>query len=426
MSIILEKSRNIAIIGTGISGLGIANLLYPHHNIKVYEKNDYIGGHSRTIDVNTPDGKVPVDSGFIVFNKRNYPLLTSLFSYLNVEIEKSDMSFGVSINGGWLEYGTMGLENFFAQKSNILNLKFLNMIKDILKFNRKSHLYLESDSGITIKDCLDELNLGEWFRKYYLLPMGGAIWSTPISSMLEFPAKTFIRFFENHGLLTINDHPQWYTVKNGSREYIKCLTKQFSHNIFLNRSVNKVIRKANTIIVYDSDGNVDNYDEVIFACHADQALKIIDNPSEMEISVLSNFIYKPNRMVVHSDISFMPKRKGAWASWVYFSENQKDHHANISLSYWMNNLQPLKTKTPIIATLNPSREPIKKHIYDEHWFDHPVFDAKAINAQEKIEDIQGKDRFWFCGAYQRYGFHEDGLLSAVKIAEKMGIKPVWI
>ena len=426
MSVILEKSRNIAIIGTGISGLGIANLLYPHHNIKVYENNDYIGGHSRTIDVNTPDGKVPVDTGFIVFNKRNYPLLTSLFSNLNVEVEKSDMSFGVSVNGGWLEYGTMGLENFFAQKSNILNLKFLNMIKDILKFNRKSHLYLESDSDITIKECLDELNLGEWFRKYYLLPMGGAIWSAPISSMLEFPAKTFIRFFENHGLLTINNHPQWYTVKNGSREYVKRLTKQFSHNIFLNRSVNKVIRKPNTIIVYDSDGNIDHYDEVIFACHADQALKIIDNPSEMEISVLSNFLYKPNRMVVHSDISFMPKRKAAWASWVYLSENQKDHHANISLSYWMNNLQPLKTNTPIIATLNPSREPIKKLIYDEHWFDHPVFDTKAINAQEKIEDIQGKDRFWFCGAYQRYGFHEDGLLSAVKIAEKMGIKPVWI
>lgn len=426
MADFLKKRRNIAIIGTGISGLGIAYLLYPHHDIKIYEKNDYIGGHSRTIDIYTPDGEIAVDTGFIVFNKRNYPLLSSLFAHLNVPIEKSDMSFGASINNGSLEYGTMNLKNIFVQKSNIFNLRFLGMIKDILKFNKKAISYLECDPAITLKDCLDELQLGQWFRKYYLLAMGGAIWSTPVSSMLEFPAKTFIRFFENHGLLTVHNHPQWYTVKNGSREYVKHLTAKFSHNIFLNQGIIKIVRDEDKVMVYDDKGNVEHYDEIIFACHADQALKIIENPSEKELGILSNFTYHPNRIVVHSDTSFMPKLKGAWASWVYLSNNQDDHNPNISLSYWMNNLQPIKTNTPIIATLNPIREPSKNLIYDEHWFDHPVFDVGSIKAQEKIHDIQGKNRFWFCGAYQRYGFHEDGLWSAVNIAKKMGIKPSWI
>ena len=426
MTTFLEKRKNIAIIGSGIAGLGIAYLLYPHHTIKMYEQNNYIGGHSRTIDIHTPEGEIAVDTGFIVFNKRNYPLLSSLFAHLNVAVEKSDMSFGASINNGCLEYGSMNLKNIFAQKSNMLNLKFLVMIKDIVKFNKNARSYLECDPVITLKDCLKALQLGEWFQKYYLLPMGGAIWSTPISSMLEFPAKTFIRFFENHGLLTINNHPQWYTVKNGSKEYIKYLTEKFSDNIFLSHGVTKVVRNNNTVTVYDDKGGIENYDEIIFACHADQALKMIEKPSEKELNLLSHFIYQPNRMVVHSDTSFMPKRKKAWASWVYLSENQDDHNSHISLSYWMNNLQALKTKTPIIATLNPTREPLKNLIYDEYFFEHPVFDAAAIKAQEKIEDIQGKNHFWFCGAYQRYGFHEDGLWSAVNIAEKMGIKPSWI
>jgi len=426
MNAFSEKRKNIAIIGTGISGLGIAYLLHPNRNIKIYEKNNYIGGHGRTIDVDTPNGKIAVDTGFIVFNKRNYPLLSSLFAHLNVPVEKSDMSFGASINNGDLEYGTTNLKNIFVQRSNIFNLKFLGMIKDILKFNKNASSYLECDPAITLKDCLKELKLGEWFQKYYLLAMGGAIWSTPISSMLEFPAKTFIRFFDNHGLLTINNHPQWYTVKNGSREYIKCITEKFHDNILLNCGVTKVIRNEDKVTVYDDKGRIENYDEIIFACHADKALELIENPSEKELNILSNFIYQPNKVVLHSDISFMPKRKGAWASWVYLSDNQDDNNPHISLSYWMNNLQPLKTHTQIIATLNPTREPLKNLIYDEYCFEHPVFDSAAIKSQEKIDDIQGKNRFWFCGAYQRYGFHEDGLWSAVNVAEKMGIRPSWI
>lgn len=420
-----EKRKNIAIIGSGISGLGAAYMLRPHHDITVYEKNDYIGGHSRTVDVTTPQGKVPIDTGFIVFNYRNYPLLTSLFGHLNVPVEKSDMSFGASIRNGWLEYGTQALHNVLAQKSNLLNPRFWRMIADILKFNTKAHRYLESDASVTLGQCLDELGMGEWFRDYYLLAMGGAIWSTPVSGMLEFPAHTFIRFFDNHGLLTVNDQPQWYTVKGGSREYIKRLTAKFSDRILLNCGAVKIIRSGGYVLVHDTKGNVSQFDDVIFACHADQALKLIENPTKDEETILSNLRYQPNRMILHSDVSFMPKRKGAWASWVYLSEEAKDSSEHMCLSYWMNNLQPLKTDLPVIVTLNPTREPDKSLIHDEYWFDHPVFDEAAIKAQDRIDDIQGKDRLWFCGAYQRYGFHEDGLLSAVNMAAKMGIKPSW-
>jgi predicted NAD/FAD-binding protein len=424
-----KERKNIAIIGTGISGLGAAYLLYPHHNLTIYESNHYIGGHSRTVDIETQDGQIAVDTGFIVFNTRNYPLLSALFSHLNVPIEKSDMSFGVSIDKGWLEYGTMNLKSFFSQKTNIFSPKFYRMIKDILKFNLKSKVYLDCDPNITLRECLDDLDLGEWFQKYYLLAMGSAIWSTPISLMLDFPASTLVRFFENHGLLTIQDHPQWYTVRNGSREYVKRLADQFSDRILLNTGVIEVVRHQNSVTVVDSEGHGKEYDEVIYACHADQVVKIANDLNQSEKDILSSFCYQANHAILHSDLSFMPKRKGAWASWVYLSERGRNQHSDVnglSLSYWMNNLQPLNTSTPIIVTLNPSREPSKNLVYDEYWFDHPLFDRKAIEAQKKMDSIQGKDRFWFCGAYQRYGFHEDGLLSAVNIAEKMGIKPSWI
>ena len=420
-----QTGKNIAIIGSGISGLGSAYMLAPHHRITVYEKNDYIGGHSRTVDVLTPEGKVGVDSGFIVFNYHNYPLLTSLFRHLEVPVEKSNMSFGASIRNGWLEYGTRHLSNIFAQKSNLLRPRFLRMVADILKFNAKAPAYLECDSSVTLGQCLDDLVMGDWFRDYYLLAMGGAIWSMPVSGMLEFPAHSFVRFFDNHGLLTVNNQPQWYTVKGGSREYIKRLSAKFYDRIFLNCGAVKVIRNPGSVVVHDTKGNVLEYDEMVFACHADQALKLIENPTNNERSILSNLRYRSNRIVMHSDVSFMPKRKKAWASWVYLSEEAKDNSPHMCLSYWMNNLQPLGTDMAIIVTLNPARDPDTALTHDEYCFDHPVFDDSAIKAQDRIGDIQGQDRFWFCGAYQRYGFHEDGLLSAVRMAGKMGIKPSW-
>ena len=413
----------IAIIGSGISGLGAAYLLQ-HHDITIYEKNDYIGGHSRTVDINIDNHNISVDTGFIVFNYRNYPHLTGLFNHLNVPVEKSDMSFGVSIDNGWLEYGTRQPLDMFAQKTNILRPRFWKMLIDIIKFNTKAKKYLQSD--ISLGELLQKLKLSDWFCNYYLLAMGASIWSTPRQNILNFPARSFINFFDNHGLLTINDHPQWYTVNGGSKEYIKKLTASFNDKIILNCGVKKVTRHHDHIVVIDTQGHKIFYDHVIFACHSDQILPILETPTEYEKSIIGAIKYQANNMILHTDTSFMQQRRNAWSSWVYLSEAKKDNSPVVSLSYWMNNLQPLKTEKPIIVTLNPGREPNPDLIYDRYLFHHPVFDNEAVKAQEKLHLIQGKDRIWYCGAWQRYGFHEDGLLSAVNIASMMGVDIPWI
>jgi uncharacterized protein len=420
-----DTRKHIAIIGSGISGLGAAYLLHPHHQITVYEKNHYPGGHSRTLEVKTPDGMIPVDTGFIVFNYRNYPLLTGLFSHLEVPVAKSDMSFGASIDGGRIEYGTQRVRNLFAQKRNLLRPSFWRMIADILRFNKEARRYLASDPSVTLAECLDALRMGAWFREYFLLAMGGAIWSTPLEDMLKFPAASFVRFFENHGLLTVNDQPQWYTVTGGSREYVSRLTAPFKDAIRLNCGGAKIIRNGDSVTVIDTQGGSARYDAVVFACHADEALMMMENPTPDERRILSAFKYQPNRAVLHSDIRFMPKRRGAWASWVYLCEGAHDKKPCVSLSYWMNRLQPLPTRQPIIVTLNPGREPDPALVHNDHQFTHPLFDEAAIRAQSEIPLIQGKDRFWFAGAYQRYGFHEDGLGSAVAMANAMGIGIPW-
>lgn len=414
-----------AIIGSGISGLGIAYLLNESgHNITIYEKNGYVGGHGRTVTIEVEGKQIPVDTGFIVFNYKNYPNLSSMFQHLGVEVAKSNMSFGVSINNGWVEYGTQRLANIIAQKRNLLRPQFWRMLWDINKFNSKAKHYI--DSNISLGECLDNLNLGEWFRKYYLLAMGGAIWSTPVDGMLGFPASTFIRFFDNHGLLTVNDQPQWYTVKGGSKEYIDKLVGRFKNKIKLDCAVQKIARKNGIVEITDSKGNVEEFEQVIFACHSDQALNILgEEATDQEKEIIGDFKYQPNSMILHSDESFMPRNKKCWSSWVYLSDEREDKKDNVSLTYWMNNLQPLETATPILVTLNPSRRPKEDQIFDEYIFEHPVFDESAIEMQSRISEIQGANNTWFCGAYQRYGFHEDGLLSAVKVAENLGVKIPW-
>lgn len=420
--------KKIAVIGTGISGMGLAYLLNPHHDITVYEKESYIGGHSRTIDINVDSSSqtVSVDTGFIVFNHRNYPHLTAMFDQLNVPVAKSNMSFGISINDGWLEYGTRKLPYLLAQKRNLLRPKFWRMINDILTFNKQALAFVEKNPQASMQQCLDDLGMQEWFKHYYLLAMGGAIWSTPLQEMLKFPAKTMIQFFDNHGLLTVNDQPQWFTVQGGSRSYVSRLTASFANKIRLNCGVKRVIRTEQGVIVEDTQGNSEQYDEVIFACHSDQAIAMIEKPTTEEQQILGNVHYLPNRVIVHSDLRFMPKRKQAWSSWVYLSREREDQSNTVSLTYWMNNLQPINCDKPILVTLNPTELPDPKLTYDDHWFDHPQFDQSAINAQQRIEEIQGKDRLWFCGAWQRYGFHEDGLASAVNVAAKFGIKAPWL
>ena len=412
----------VAIIGTGISGNGAAYLLSQAHDITVYEKNKYIGGHSRTIDVKTGVAETAVDTGFIVFNNWNYPNLLGLFKALDVPYENSDMSFGVSIDDGWLEYGSSGM---FAQRKNLMRPSYWAMIKDILRFNKEALVYLEKEPDITLGECLDRLNMGDWFRQYYLLAMGAAIWSCPVETIMQFPAQTFLRFFKNHGLLSINKRPQWYTVTGGSREYVARLISGFKDKVKLDCGAKNVREDGNGFIVTNAKGTQERYDNVVFACHADEALALIDRPTKDEMVVLGAFDYQKNSIVAHADVSFMPKNKKCWASWVYLCEGRSDKKSAVSLSYWMNNLQNLDKDHPIIVTLNPGRRPDDALIMDEHNFKHPIFDRKAIKAQDRIMDIQGKRGLWFCGAYQRYGFHEDGLWSAVRVARAMGLDVPW-
>jgi predicted NAD/FAD-binding protein len=408
----------IAIIGTGISGLGISYLLNPYHDLTIFEKENYIGGHSRTINTNM----APVDTGFIVFNHKNYPHLTALFKHLNVKTEKSNMSFGVSIAHGKLEYGSNSLLNIFAQKKNLINIKFYQMLKDIIKFNQIAPQYLISPQNLTIEEYLQKFNFGAWFKNYYLLAMGASIWSCPKETMLKFPAKTFLQFFANHGLLTITKQPQWYTVSGGSQEYVKKLSNNFANKIKKNCKIIKLERNNTGIIITDQEKKIYKFDKVIFACHADQALKIIAKPSKKEQEILGSFKYQNNQVILHQDSSFMPQNRKAWSSWIYLNEGTEN---KLSLSYWMNNLQNIKTADPLLVTLNPHRKPKKETIINEHNFNHPIFDQNAINAQERICTIQGENNSYFVGAYQRYGFHEDGLLSAVNLAPLFKVRIPW-
>jgi|TARA_B110000037_G_scaffold223100_1_gene302103 predicted NAD/FAD-binding protein len=418
--------KKIAVIGGGISGLGAAYLLKDATDLTLFEKNAYLGGHSRTLEVEVSGKTVPVDTGFIVYNERNYPLLTGLFRHLEVPVVESNMSFGVSINDGWLEFSSGGLQGLFGSIRNLTNPKMWRLVSDILKFNRGAMKYLEAPGDISLGQCLDEIGVSDWFRYYYILPMGGSIWSCPVEQILNFPAAAFLRFFNNHGLLTVADQPQWYSVVGGSKEYVNRLIDQFSGQIKIRSGAKSVSRISDGVQVTDETGEVAVFDEVIIAAHADEALKLNETPTPDEEEILSAFKYQPNEVILHTDDSFMPKRRSAWASWIYSSEEKADRSYAISLSYWMNNLQALDTDTDVFVTLNPGKAPAEKTILNRHIFDHPVFDQASIEAQKRIEEIQGKDRVWYCGAYQRNGFHEDGLWSAVRVAEKMGITPSWI
>jgi len=414
----------IAIIGSGVSGLTAAYLLNAHHDITLYEKEKRLGGHAHTRRILLNNKTIDVDIGFIVFNARNYPHLTALFKHLGVHTTPSDMSFGVSINNAWLEYGTPEFRKLFAQKRNFLRPQFLGLLKDILRFNARALDYINRPD-MTLGQVLDELQMGTWFKQYFILPMGGAIWSTSLVNMESFPASTFIRFFKNHGLLTTNDQPQWHTVTGGSQNYVKAISHHFKDKIKTSCGVKSVTRKKDHILLTDNTGKTVKYDHVIFACHSDQALKILQNPHDDEQDILSNITYKPNKLILHTDANFMPKRKAAWTSWSYISEEKEDRTNNMSLTYWMNNLQPLETQTDIFVTLNPHKKPSKNTILHEATFEHPLFDQGALNAQDRFSAIQGRDRIHYCGAWQKYGFHEDGCLSAVNVAKDLGATIPW-
>jgi uncharacterized protein len=414
----------IAIIGSGISGLSAAYLLNENADITVYEKNEVIGGHSRTLEVNYDGVKIPIDTGFIVFNNRNYPHLTKLFETLGIAKTKSDMSFGASIDEGKLEWSAQSLFSVFGQRRNFFNPKFYSMLLDIYKFFRFAPQVLDRKDIITLGEYLDELKMGKCFREWFLLPMGAAIWSCPTSTMLEFPAQTFVRFFQNHGLLTVSDQPIWYTVTGGSKEYLKRLASSFVDKILTNCGVLSVKRNKESVSITDLNGNTQIYDRVIFACHANEAIALLDKPSEEEKLILGSFTYQENIAYLHRDKSLMPKRRNCWASWIYSRDSSKPENS-IAVTYWMNNLQSIDNTKPVFVTLNPIKEPKPELTFDKHSFTHPIFTKAAIEAQEKIGSLQGVNNSWYCGAYTRYGFHEDGLLSAINVVKSMGVTIPW-
>lgn len=405
----------IAIIGSGISGLASAYYLHKKYDITLFEKNNYIGGHSNTVNIKHQGQNINVDTGFIVFNFRTYPNLKKLFEELEVEIEKSNMSFGIRDFDHNFEYSGNNLSGLFAQKSNIFKPKFLKMLLDIIKFNKAAIKLVENSqisNDITLDQFIEQLKLGEYFKNYYLLPMAGAIWSCPLELVKNYPAKTFLQFFYNHGLLTIFNQPQWYTVKGGSKEYVKKLTANFKDKIQLNCPIIDCKKEGNKILLTDKKGNNYKFDKVIFASHADQTYKIISDKTKEEKEVLSQIKYSKNLAILHKDQSQMPKNKKAWASWIYLSSKKEN---KVSLSYWMNNLQNIASKSAIFVTLNPFKQIKKSDIFGQYQYEHPIFDYKSVTAAENLDKIQGKRNIYFCGAWTKYGFHEDGLNSAINI-----------
>lgn len=416
-SSIAPERPSVAIIGAGITGMGAAHRLAATHNVTLFEAGKRIGGHARTV-VAGKNGDQPVDTGFIVFNYANYPHLAALFKELDVPVVKSNMSFGASIDGGRFEYALTSLDAIFAQRVNALNPGFLRMIRDIVKFNNNA-VRVARDETLTIGQFLDKLGMGHYFRDYYLAPLSGAIWSTPTTKIMDFPAHAMVRFFENHALLGYSGQHQWYTVQDGSLSYVSRLEAAMRSKgveIRLNAVVQGVRRGAMGPEVKMWDGEWETFDEVILATHSDDSLAMLTDASAQEQKALGAVKYQPNDIVLHADASVMPKRRKTWASWVY-TEDSNAKSDRIDLTYWMNSLQPIPQDDPHFVTLNTKRTIREELIYDQVTLRHPVYDTAAWAAQKEVAAFNGTGNTWYCGAWMRNGFHEDGLATAMDVVD---------
>lgn len=414
-----QAPRRIAVIGGGISGMAAAHLLADRHSVVLMEAEPRLGGHARTIVAGKRKDQ-PVDTGFIVFNRVNYPHLVRLFERLGVPVAESTMSFGASIRGGALEYGLASMDTIFAQRKNAFSPRFLQMLSDILHFNRNAEA-VANDPSMTIRELLGRLGTGAWFRDHYITPFSGAIWSTPTSGILDFPAEPLVRFFRNHALLDVNGQHQWYTVKGGSVEYVRRLQSALTAqgvDIRTGIPVAGVRREAGSVLVRATGGEWELFDDVIFATHSDVSLKLLSDATPPESSALSAIRFQPNEAVLHSDPSLMPKSRKVWSSWSYV-EPKTGPGERIDLTYWMNTLQPIPQDDPLFVTLNTSRPIRDELIHDVNTFHHPVFDVAAFAAQDRLRAMNGSRNTWFCGAWMRNGFHEDGFASAVDVVQAM-------
>lgn len=415
-----DAPKRIAVIGGGISGLAAAYGLADQHQVTVFEAEPRFGGHARTVRAGAR-GDVAVDTGFIVFNYVNYPHLTALFRDLDVPVKRSDMSFGVSLNNGRLEYALRSLDALFGQRRNALNPRFILMIRDILRFNAKAYDHAAGQPELTIGALLTEMRMGAAFRDHYLYPICSAIWSTPRNGIADFPAEALLRFMRNHGLMQSRGRHGWWTVYGGSNVYVQRLVQNLrNRGVQLQASapVAGVWRKPEGVSLRVIGGEAQSFDHVIFACHADQALRLLADADDLERRALGAVKFQNNRAFLHCDPVVMPRQKRCWSSWIYRDAGPDAPETGVT--YWMNRLQSLPDSDPLFVSLNPSDAIDPRKIYDEHVFRHPVFDHAALKAQNEIAAMQGRRDTWFAGAWLRNGFHEDGFASAKRITRRLG------
>ena len=416
----------IAVVGAGISGLSAAWLLSRRHEVTLYEQEGRLGGHSNTVDVEIDGVSHPVDTGFIVFNRDTYPNLCGLFSLLGVPIADSDMSFGVSLREPDIEWAGTNLASVFAQPANLARPRFWGMLQDILRFNSEVTERAANGSAehISLGEFLVRHRYGDAFRDWYLLPMAAAIWSCPTQTMMSYPLATFARFCHNHGLLRVNDRPQWLTVRGGSREYVKRMAAALQ-DVRRASAVKGLQRVADGVLV-QAAGVLERYDQVVLACHSDEALALLgDTATASERRLLGAIRYQPNHAVLHTDTALLPRNRRVWSSWNYMAGVGAPDSRPVSVSYLMNRLQPLPFQQPVVVSLNPFIEPDPARVIARIDYAHPLFDGPAIDAQARLPEIQGRDRLWYCGAWTGYGFHEDGLASAVRVARHLGADIPW-
>ncbi len=418
--------RRIAVVGSGISGLATAWLLSRDHAVTLFESGDYFGGHTNTVDVTLERQSFGVDTGFLVFNRKTYPNLCAMFALLGVPVVESEMSFSVSLEQPDVEWAGSDLSTVFAQRSNLLKPSMWRMLADIIRFNREATRLARSGdlTDVPLGHWLLERGFSSIFRDRYLLPMAAAIWSCPTATMLDYPVATFVRFCHNHGLLQVSDRPKWMTVKGGAREYVRRIVQELP-DARKRCPVGRVMRDESGVWISSVRGT-ERFEEVVLACHSDQSLRILgDEATPAERSLLSAVPYQKNRAVLHTDISLLPRRQKVWSAWNYMAGMETEAQQPVSVSYLLNVLQPLPTDTPVIVSLNPHREPAARHVIRSFDYEHPVFDRAAIDAQQRLNSIQGRKRTWFAGAWTGYGFHEDGLKSALDIVERLGSTVPW-
>jgi len=424
----LSPGDKIAVVGSGISGLACAWLLAQRYHVTLFEAGAYFGGHSNTVDVNLENMTHPVDTGFLVHNELTYPNLIAMFEHLKVPVHSSDMSFGVSIRDIDLEWAGTNIGTVFAQKKNLLSPRFLKMLAQIMRFNKSAGAYLSASrqTQMTLGELLDAHHYDWPMRQWYLLPMAAAIWSSSVKDILGFPASTFLQFCLNHRLLQVEGRPKWRTVVGGSRVYVNAMLPQIQDSR-LNCAVHHVTRLANGVEIRSERG-IETFDAVVMACHAPTALRVLDARPD-EARVLGAFRYQKNEAYLHVDRELLPKREKVWSAWNYLAAGDQarglSQERPVAVTYLINLLQPLPFKTPVMVTLNPYEPPAADKLMRKIGYEHPVMDQAAIDAQRRLPDIQGQDRVWFCGAWCGYGFHEDGLKSALAVVRDFDVPIPW-